>query len=172
MLGGIVNAEDQFLEHRHPEKAVTNSDLSSDPQTITNNNERLAHRILIAEDHLDNLNLFGHILSEAGFDVVMVKNGEEACQEVTEAEKRGTQFAAVLMDMRMPVLDGYEATTQLREQYPKLPIIAVTAYAMIGDREKCMDAGCTDFLAKPFNQRELVSMVRSHTGGTEARGVV
>jgi PAS domain S-box-containing protein len=111
---------------------------------------RLHARILLAEDNQDNQKLISLRLSQAGAEVVTAGNGKEALDRTNEAALEGRPFDAVIMDMQMPVLDGYEAVRQLRARGFTEPILAVTAYAMSGDREECISQGCDDFISKPI----------------------
>jgi len=109
--------------------------------------------ILLAEDNEANRLVACEILSQAGFDVDVARNGLEALEAV-----RRKDYAAVLMDMQMPVMDGLEATIRLRRERADkrhLPIVAMTANAMKGDREKCLAAGMDDYISKPIDRREL-----------------
>jgi PAS domain S-box-containing protein len=119
-------------------------------------------RILIVEDGRDNQRLFQHYLSKAGAHVELAENGQIGKDAAIDADKSGQPFDAILMDMQMPVLDGYRATTQLREAGCDRPILALTAHASAGDREKCLAAGCTDYLTKPVDRNQLVATIASH----------
>jgi PAS domain S-box-containing protein len=114
-------------------------------------------RILLADDNAANQKLIKLRLCEAGAEVVTAGNGKEALDRTTEADSEGRPFDAVIMDMQMPILDGYEAVRQLRARGFTEPILAVTAYAMSGDRDECIDAGCDDHLSKPIQWDRLLA---------------
>jgi signal transduction histidine kinase/CheY-like chemotaxis protein len=120
---------------------------------------QLGCRILLAEDGADNQRLIKYLLQKAGAEVTITPNGEEAIREIFAAQAAGEPFDAVLMDMQMPVLDGYQATRTLRDLGYRGPIIAVTAHAMSGDREKCLAAGCNEYLSKPLDRHALVETI-------------
>ncbi len=116
-------------------------------------------RVLLAEDGADNQRLIALLLRKAGIDVDVVDNGRDACDRALAAREGGSPFALILMDMQMPILDGYDATSRLRAAGYTGPIIAVTAHAMCTDRQKCLAAGCDDYLTKPIDRKQLVSLV-------------
>ncbi len=111
---------------------------------------RIDARILVTDDNEANQRLIGLRLIQAGAEVVTALNGQEALDRVGEAAEAGRPFDAVIMDMQMPVLDGYEAVRRLRAGGFTAPIIAVTAFAMSEDREECLRLGCDDFISKPI----------------------
>jgi PAS domain S-box-containing protein len=114
-------------------------------------------RVLLAEDHDGNRQIINLHLSRAGADVVTARNGAEALARVREAAQQGRPIEAVIMDMEMPVLDGYEAVRQLRAEGFTAPIIAVTAYAMSKDREECLSLGCDEHISKPIDWGPFLS---------------
>jgi two-component system sensor histidine kinase/response regulator len=114
-------------------------------------------RVLLVEDNEINQLVAGEVLRRAGFTVELAGNGVEALAAVT---RDGADFIAVLMDLQMPVMDGYEATRRIRAHgADSLPIIAVTAHALADERQKCLDAGMDGFLSKPFDPVDLIAIV-------------
>ena len=131
-------------------------------------NEGLDCRILLAEDGLDNQRLIAMLLEKAGAQVVVVNNGQSAVDEILAAQQRECPFDVVLMDMQMPIMDGYLATRSLRERGYTGPIIALTAHAMTEDRQRCLDAGCDDYAAKPIDRAHLLAVVARHAQAADA----
>jgi PAS domain S-box-containing protein len=119
-------------------------------------------RVLIVEDTRGLQFMLQKMLTEFVSQTVTAANGVEAIQAVRDAEASGARFHAVLMDMQMPVMDGFEATRQVRSLGFAGPIIALTAAAMAGEREKCLEAGCTDYLTKPVDRDRLWRTLRRH----------
>ncbi len=115
--------------------------------------------LLLAEDGPDNQRLISLVLKKAGATVQLVSNGRDAVAEAWRAAQQGQSFDAVLMDMQMPIMDGYEATTLLRAMGYESPIIALTAHAMTGERDKCLAAGCDDFATKPIDRPKLIAQI-------------
>ncbi len=121
-------------------------------------------RILLAEDNVVNQRLAARILEKAGHSVVVVGNGKDA---LTALQKE--TFDLVLMDVQMPEMDGLETTRTIREHerdtHRHLPILAMTAHAMIGDRERCIAAGMDSYLSKPIRAADLLNFIESVRGG-------
>ncbi|MCB9858429.1 MAG: PAS domain S-box protein [Phycisphaerales bacterium] len=128
-------------------------------------------RILLVEDGPDNQRLIAFHLRKSGAVVTLADNGQVAVEAMTiDSTLDGTPrdpapFDVVLMDMQMPVMDGYEATRRLRAMGCRAPIVALTAHAMEGDREKCIDAGCDDYATKPIDRKRLVEVCLRMTSG-------
>jgi CheY-like chemotaxis protein len=118
---------------------------------------RLGGRALLAEDSPTNQALVELLLKKLGVEVVIVENGQQAVQKAMEQK-----FDVILMDIQMPVMDGFEATNQLRKNGVKIPIIALTACAMKGDDEKCFAAGCSDYISKPIDRKKLVEIIMKY----------
>ncbi|WP_018611083.1 response regulator [Segetibacter koreensis] len=114
--------------------------------------------ILIVDDDVRNIFSLTKVLEQNNMKVLSAMDGEEALTRLEE----NTDVDIVLMDVMMPVMDGYEATKKIREnfKYKDLPIIAVTAKAMTGDREKCVEAGASDYISKPVDIDQLLSLLR------------
>ncbi|QQS34812.1 MAG: response regulator [Ignavibacteriales bacterium] len=124
--------------------------------------QRLKHKILLAEDNLINQKIALRMLNEAGYIGDSVTNGEEAIDAVV-----GGNFSLVLMDVQMPQVDGYQATARIRklpEPKNQIPIVAITAHALPGDKEKCIEAGMNDYLSKPIIAEELIKIVDANLG--------
>ena len=117
----------------------------------------MTKRILIIEDQEDNRAIMRDLLTGAGFELIEAVNGEEGVK-LAESERPDL----ILMDIQLPIIDGYEATRQIRAivDLKSIPIIAVTSYALSGDEAKTREAGCNGYVAKPFSPRQLLAKVR------------
>ncbi len=119
--------------------------------------QNLKGRVLVAEDTPTNQTLIKILLEKMGLNVVLAQDGNEAVNAVSQQD-----FDIVLMDIQMPHMNGYDATRQLRKQGFSKPIIAVTAHAMNGDKEKCIEAGCDDYLPKPIDRNHLTEILTKY----------
>ena len=127
--------------------------------------EKLCGRVLLVEDGPDNQRLISFILRRAGLCVSLAGNGREAL-DLIEA---GGEFDLIVTDMQMPEMDGYEATRRLRAMGYTLPVLALTANAMEGDRERCLEAGCDEYEPKPIDRASLINTVGRLLDGPSGR---
>lgn len=114
--------------------------------------------ILVVEDTELNIDLITQLL-EDDFQLIIARDGEQGV-----AMARETEPDLILMDISLPVMDGYEATRQIRESYPSVPIIGLSAHAMSGHEQKAREAGCNDYLTKPIDDRLLFDMLNKYLG--------
>jgi CheY-like chemotaxis protein len=115
-------------------------------------------RIMLAEDNPVNQKLAAIMLTKAGYAVKVVNNGRDAVEHYTASPD---EFDLIFMDVQMPEMDGMEATKAIREKgFDRIPIIAMTAQAMVGDREKCLEGGMNDYLSKPIKREIVFEMVK------------
>ena len=138
------------------EKIVTEKfgESSKGQQEILGLKKICGSKILLVDDNEINQEVASELLEQAGMCVTVASDGKEAVSKVTLSE-----FDCIFMDIQMPVMDGYEATQTIRKdgRFASLPIIAMTANAMQGDREKCVNAGMNDHVSKPINPKELMA---------------
>ncbi len=117
--------------------------------------------LLLVEDNLVNQRVVLAMLRKKGYRIDIANDGQEALEKLDLAE---VPYDLVLMDIQMPVLDGLEATRMLRRdpRWERLPVVAMTAHAMTGDREKCLEAGMTGYISKPVQPAHLITTVEQH----------
>ena len=117
--------------------------------------------VLIAEDNQESYEMIAEYLETIGFQVCRAKNGEEALTIARE-----TRPDIILMDIQMPIMDGLEATRKLKadETLAAIPVLALTALAMRGDRERCLEAGADAYLSKPVGLKKLMQMINQLVG--------
>ncbi len=125
---------------------------------------RIAARVLLAEDGPENREVISLHLTRAGCEVTLAEDGRSAVEKALAADAAGLRFDVILMDMQMPTMDGYTATIRLREMGYKGAIVALTANAMMEDRDRCLQAGCDDYFAKPVDVPELLRLIEGLSG--------
>ncbi|QDT36437.1 ATP-binding protein [Stratiformator vulcanicus] len=176
MLGGDVGVESNYgsgstFTVRVKTELVPSATMLSDPlealgeadetPSINSGSGILNCSLLLAEDSPDNQILIAGFLRKCGAEVVVCENGEQAVDLALMHEQDGRPFDLILMDMQMPILDGYDATKKLREYSYQRAIIALTANAMGSDRERCLEVGCNDYATKPIRRDELIGQIQA-----------
>jgi len=119
----------------------------------------MSKRILVVEDHEENRRIMRDLLTSAGYEMIEAVTGEDG---VTMAERERPDL--ILMDIQLPGIDGYETTRRIKANpaLRAIPIIAVTSYALSGDDVKAREAGCNDYVTKPFSPRALLGKIREY----------
>ncbi|WP_186767440.1 CHASE domain-containing protein [Blastopirellula retiformator] len=186
LLGGDVTATSELGKGSTFTLSIGTGDLAAaaasaedepiaktQPQTADASSLKLSGRILLVEDGPDNRKLISFILKKAGAEVTTAENGKLGLDAALKAWQADNPHDVILMDMQMPVMDGYTATELLRSAGYKGQIIALTAHAMRGDVNKCLDAGCDAYLTKPIERRSFLAEIatRINTLSPEQRPV-
>jgi CheY-like chemotaxis protein len=116
-------------------------------------------KILIAEDDQNHIIYLKALLKNLDCELIQTTNGTETVERC----RNNPDIDLILMDIKLPEMNGYEATRKIREFNSKVPIIAQTAYALAGDREKALNAGCDEYVAKPIQKEELLNKIKTFT---------
>jgi signal transduction histidine kinase/CheY-like chemotaxis protein/HPt (histidine-containing phosphotransfer) domain-containing protein len=150
--GSIFSIELEYAIPDHTEAEI--STIADEGMHAINNNIK----VLIAEDNVMNQQLIRHLMQNWQIDCAIVNNGQEAVDKLKEEH-----FSLVLMDIQMPQMDGYAATEIIRNELKsEIPIIAMTAHAMTGEKENCLEIGMNDYVSKPLNENTLFNMITQY----------
>lgn len=165
MLGGTIWVESKVGEgslfrFTLPKKTVMGIPETTSAVHSPADAKLAGKRVLIVEDEETNTYYLVNALEPIGIQCVLARNGEEAVDII----HRGEPVDLILMDMKMPVMDGFEATSIIRKMRPWLPVIAQTAYAMAEEKAKAIRAGCVDYITKPIELKKLISLLSVHLG--------
>lgn len=176
MLGGEIHVESELGNGSTFTVTVATGDLDNIPlvegQTkrvlvsrAESDNPQLDCSVLVVDDRREVLFLAERFIAEAGGSVTTAVDGQQALDVVAAAADEGKTFDIILMDMEMPVLDGFRATEKLRQSGFQGPIVALTAHAFGGYAEKCRASGCDDYITKPISRALLIETIVRHTSG-------
>ncbi len=116
-------------------------------------------RVLIIEDNADSREIFRTVLEIAHYEVTEAVDGEDALKKIEESE-----YCVILVDLSLPKISGWDIIERIKEKYPSTPLIAATAHAMAGDRDRALKAGCDDYISKPLKPSDLVKKVNKYAG--------
>ncbi len=170
LMGGNIRVKSQkgegssfYFTLPYTSKLLENIDKSTKDNSIIDENPTGVKKILIAEDEISNQKLLDHLLTEKGYSIRIAQDGRDA----VSIYKTDPSIDAILMDIAMPHLNGLDAVSVIRDIEEKnnktvIPIIAITAFAMKGDREKCIDAGFDEYLTKPLDQKLLLKTLEKY----------
>jgi two-component system cell cycle response regulator DivK len=119
----------------------------------------MSKRILVVEDQPDNRQIIRDMLAGTGYEITEAENGEEALSAIAKARPD-----LILMDIQLPVMDGYAATRRIKTDpaLKSIPVIAVTSYALSGEEKKAREAGCDDYVPKPYSPRQLLAKIQQY----------
>jgi two-component system, cell cycle response regulator DivK len=119
----------------------------------------MSKRILVVEDQPDNRKILRDVFARTDYEIIETENGEEALAAIEEVRPD-----LILMDIQLPIMDGYTATRRIKADpaLRSIPIIAVTSYALSGEEKKAREAGCDDYIPKPYSPRDLLAKVRQY----------
>lgn len=120
------------------------------------NLESNTHKILVAEDDNISFSLLKVYLANENYQVIRAVNGKDTIEKFKENQ----DVSLILMDLKMPILDGYDATREIKKINSEVPIIAQSAYALSGDSKKALDVGCVDYVTKPIKKEELLEKIK------------
>jgi PAS domain S-box-containing protein len=158
----LIEVQAELTEGSGWVQGFHDSGASLAPATAAVRRDLDGAKILLIEDAEDNQVLISHFLQRAGAEIDMASNGEEGVMKAL-----ANDYSVILMDIQMPFLDGYEATTRLRQAGYQKPIIALTAHALREEREKAIQTGCNGHLTKPINRQELIESLKKFVGPLE-----
>ena len=162
VVKGVDSSErllDEISLFLHSVKSKIPEEVIEKPKMIVKSDEVLSGRkILLVDDDMRNVFALSSVLEDYGLEISIASNGKVALEKLNEID----DIDLVLMDIMMPVMDGYEAISKIRAQkkYETLPIVALTAKAMSGDKEKCLSSGASDYITKPVDENKLISMLK------------
>jgi signal transduction histidine kinase len=150
---------DKVMDLTEPQDDSTEKQTVSAPQTVPHSFRGDQPLVLLADDNEDNINTFLEYLEFQGYRVITARNGHETIERVKEERPD-----VILMDIQMPGMDGLEATRRIRADttLPQIPVIALTALTMPGDRERCLEAGANEYLSKPVSPRTLIKTINTY----------
>ncbi|HKC51090.1 MAG TPA: ATP-binding protein [Myxococcota bacterium] len=182
-LGGAITATSHLGQgslfrvrlpaHRVPAAGATDGGEADTPSSgglrAALRGLRAHGRVLVVEDGPDNQRVIRHVLERAGYEVTIAENGLIGVELALAALDDGTPFSVVLMDVQMPVLDGFGATRRLRDEGYRGPIIALTAHALPSERQRCIEAGCDAFATKPLDRLVLLETIAQYTQKASAQ---
>jgi two-component system CheB/CheR fusion protein len=175
MLGGQISVESR-LQHGSKFRVTVGSgslegvplvkpQLVEETSTVAAGVPKLTGcRVLVVDDRSEIRFLARQFIEKSGASVEIAVDGDDALRTIERSERRDEPFDIVLLDMQMPVKDGYTTARELRDRGFSQPIIAVTAHAMQGDRQRCLDVGCNDYTPKPLEQRRLLELISQYCG--------